>query len=168
MSQDSESHTVTILYDRPLVRHALNCFMLKRIGKIFFVVLGLVILGLGYAYFINSWSRTSTCILLVLVVAVCILIFSYFARLRASEGFFQKADDPSAQISFTDDGVETESDLGMSNLKWSVFEELLKFPKVWLLVYAKSAYLTLPVDQLTSECMTFIDEKLIANETAEE
>jgi hypothetical protein len=41
-----------------------------------------------------------------------------------------------------------------------VFDEILKFPDVWLLVYAKSGYMTLPIDQLTPECMEFIDTQI--------
>jgi hypothetical protein len=63
-------------------------------------------------------------------------------------------------FTFDDEGVRTESDLGTTDLKWQVFDEILKFPEVWLLVYAKSGYMTLPVDQLTPECMQFIEVQM--------
>ncbi|MEO6334426.1 MAG: YcxB family protein [Pyrinomonadaceae bacterium] len=102
---------------------------------------------------------------IAVTIAVGITFFSwiYFVRLRTAEGFFDKADDPTVVFRFTVDGVQTESDLGSSNLKWTVFDELLKFPDVWLLVYANSGYMTLPVDNLTPECMEFIDQQLERN-----
>jgi len=164
MSQGSVSHTSTITYDRPLVRRALNRFMMKRIGKSFFVALALLAMCLAYFYFTNTWSHWTSFLACTLVVAILLIICIYFVRLRALEGFFDKADEPTAKITFTIDGVKTESDLGTSDLKWRVFDEVLKFSDVWLLVYAKSGYMTLPVDQLTPGSMAFIEQQLASNE----
>ena len=95
-----------------------------------------------------------------LVIAIAFVVVMYFARLRAAEGFFDKSNEPTVAITFSDTGVETLSDIGSSKLNWSVFEEILKFPDVWLLVYAKSGYITLPLAQLSSDCRKFIDDKM--------
>lgn len=153
-------HTATIRYDRPLVRRALNRYFARRLGKPFFVVLLLSLATLAYAYVAGSWSRPLTLVAIAFAVALAFLGFVYFARLRSSEGFFDKATNPTVTFTFTDEGVRTESELGTSDLKWLVFDEVLKFPEVWLLVYARSGYMTLPVDQLSLDCLQFIDQQV--------
>ena len=159
-------HTATIKYDRPLVRRALNRFMVKRLGKTFFLGLPALILVFLFFYFTNSWTWPITLMAIVIAAVLLFLSFVYYARLRAAEGFFDKANDPTVTLRFTAEGVRTESELGTSDIKWVVFEEILKFRDVWLLVYAKSGYMTLPLDQLTPECSQFIEQQMIARKHA--
>ncbi len=160
------SYTATIKYDRPLVRRALNRFMARRVGKSFVAFPVVVILYL-FSYFTNSWSWPLTYSAIAVALALVFLSYVYYARLRATEGFFDKANDPTVTLIFTTDGIRTESDLGTSDLKWKVFDEIPKFPDVWLLVYAKSGYITLPLDQLTPACTQFIEQQMIANHTVD-
>ena len=157
------SYTATIKYDRPLVRRALNRFMVRRLGVTFFVVLTLLVATLIFSYFDASWSWLLTYCLIAIAFALAFISFVYYARLRAAEGFFDKANDPIVTLRFTAEGVRTESDLGTSDLKWHVFDEILKFRDIWLLVYAKSGYMTLPLDQMTPECSQFIEQQIAAH-----
>ena len=156
------SHTAIIKYDRPLVRRALNRFMVKRLGKLFFVALLAIMIVFFYLYLTGTWTWLRTYLAIALATVLAFLSFVYYARLRAAEGFFDKSNDPTVTFRFTTEGVRTESDLGSADLKWQVFDEILKFQDVWLLVYAKSGYMTLPVDQLTPECSQFIEQQMIA------
>ena len=160
------SHTATIKYDRPLVRRALNRFMVKRLGESSFLALLAVTSVFLFSYFTDSWTWPLTYMAIAIAAALAFLSFVYYARLRAAEGFFDKANDPTVTLRFTSEGVRTESDLGSTDLKWKVFEEILRFPDVWLLVYAKSGYMTLPLDQLTPECSQFIEQQMIAHKAA--
>ena len=160
------SHTAIIKYDRPLVRRALNRFMVRRLGTSFFIALLVIIVVFFFSYLTGSWNWLLTYIALAIATVLAFLSFVYYARLRAAEGFFDKANDPTVTFRFTTEGVRTESDLGSADLKWQVFDEILKFQDVWLLVYAKSGYMTLPLDQLTPECSQFIEQQMIARKHA--
>jgi hypothetical protein len=154
-------HTIEVTYDRRLVRRALNRFMAKRLGWLTFAAIfalgTLLILQIGFGSW-NIWSA-GTLVLWLLIVGMLTLI--YLGRLRASEGFFQKSSSSTVKFVFTDDGVRTESDVGSSDLKWKAFDELLKFSDVWLLIYAKSGYMTLPTTELSQECRDFIESKIL-------
>lgn len=152
------AHSVTIRYDRPLVRRALNRYFVRRLGKPFFVVLALLGVYLVYALLSNSWEGTLTYLSIPLILVSAFMGMAYYARLRASEAFFDKANEPTVELTFSESGVETQSDLGTSELKWSVFDGVMKFSDIWLLVYARSGYMTLPVDQLSPECRQFIED----------
>ncbi|MGD9562843.1 MAG: YcxB family protein [Pyrinomonadaceae bacterium] len=134
--------------------------MARRLGKSFFVVIAAVLAIFLVSLFTGTWTWPLTVLGVILLAALSFIVFVYLGRLRAAEGFFDKANEPSVTFQFTDDGVITESDLGRTNLKWQVFEEILKFPDIWLLVYAKSGYMTLPIDQLTPGCLQFIEEQI--------
>lgn len=159
------SHVATIKYDRPLVRRALNRFMVRRLGKLFFLVLLAIIFSLLFSFFSGSWAWPLTYVVIALAAGLAFLLFVYFARLRAAEGFFDKTDNHTVTFRFTTEGVRTESDLGSTDLKWQVFEEILKFHDIWLLIYAKSGYMTLPLDQLTPDCSQFIEQQMATNST---
>ena len=93
------SHTATIKYDRPLVRRALNRFMVKRLGKPFFVALLAALLAFSFSYFTDSWTWPLTYMAIAIAAALAFVLFVYFARLRAAEGFFDKANDPTVNRS---------------------------------------------------------------------
>lgn len=154
------SCSVTVKYDKALVRKALNRYMLRRLGKSFFIAVAAALFVFLFAFLGGAWSWLLTVLGLVLLAAFAFLVFVYFARLRAAEGFFDEANDPVVKFHFTAEGVRTESDIGSTDLKWPVFEEILKFPEVWLLVYARSGYMTLPTDQLSAECRQFIEKQI--------
>lgn len=156
------SCSATIKYDRKLVRRALNRYMFRRLGTPFFVTVAAAIAVFAATFLSGAWTWLLTAIGLVLLSALAFLLFVYIARLRAAEGFFDKANEPTVTFQFTDNGVQTVSDLGMTDLKWQVFEEILKFPDVWLLVYAKNGYMTLPVDQLEPACLQYIEKQVSA------
>jgi len=134
--------------------------MLKRLGKPFFIVVFVAVAIFLLSFIFGAWSWLLTIIGLIFLAALAFLVFVYIARLRAGEGFFDKVNEPTVTFQFTIDGVQTISDLGSTDMKWQVFDEVLKFPDIWLLVYAKSGYMTLPVDQLTPECKQFIDAQI--------
>jgi hypothetical protein len=90
--------------------------------------------------------------------------FIYFMRLRASEGFFEHCDNHTASFIFSNQGVKTESQIGTTEFKWQIFDELLKFPDVWLLVYVKSGYITLPTIELSTECKHLIEKNIPKHE----
>ncbi len=142
------------------MRKALNRYLLRRLGWKFFAALLVSLLVLAYAYFADSWSWFLSVVTAIQAPAVAFLLVVYFARLRAAEGFFDKGGEPVVTFQFEDGGIRTESDLGSADLKWQVFDEILKFPDLWLVTYSKGCYMTLPLDQLTIECKDFIETKV--------
>lgn len=153
-------YTIEVTYDRSLVRLALNRFMVKRLGWLTFVFVFGIGVYLTVEMLSGSWSNWSTAIAALWIIVVGILGVVYIARMRASEGFFQNSRDCKVQFVFSEDGVKTNSDVGTSDVKWKVFNELLKFRDVWLLVYAKSGYMTIPALQLSEEAKVFIESKI--------
>lgn len=159
-------YSTQVTYDRPLVRRALNRFMVNRMGWTLIVAIPGTFLFLAVLFLMKIWSFWLSLGLAALVIVVVVITYIYFLRLRTSEGFFDKVQDPTVTFTFGPDGVRTDSQLGSSELKWAAFDELLKFPDVWLLIYTRSAYITLPTNALTLECQAFIEEKLTSSKAS--
>ncbi len=155
------NHVVTVFYDRALVKKALNRFFMKRLKITLFALPALLMLC-GVFYFNSTWNNFDTVLATLLLVFLGIMIFIYILRLRMSYEFLSRVSDPSVEFTFTDEGVATKSELGSAELKWPAFNEILKFPDLWLLIYYQSAYLTLPTEAMSEECRAFI-EMQIAN-----
>ena len=52
------------------------------------------------------------------------------------------------------------SDVGTTTLQWSAVKELWQFPSVWLLLYSKTQFSTLPVACLPPDLQTFVQERV--------
>ena len=131
------NYSIEVRYDRPLVRRALNRFMLDRLGWTSVIGLPVALLFLLLMFLSGSWSLWLSIVAGLLAVAVVTIAYIYYIRLETSEGFFARTKDPTVTFFFTSDAVRTDSELGSSELKWLVFDEILKFRDVWLLIYAE-------------------------------
>ena len=160
------NYSVNVKYDRRLVRRALNRFMFDRMGWTFVLGFPGLSLLLLILFLSGAWNVWLSVVSVALAIVIGIITYIYFLRLKTSEGFFEKAKDPSVKFIFTAEGVKMDSEVGSSELKWAVFDELLRFPDVWLLIYARSGYLTLPTSALTTECKALIEEKVLSSKKA--
>lgn len=68
----------------------------------------------------------------------------------------------SVSYELSDDIFKAKSAMGTIELKWSSFKALWVFQKVWLLVFDKNGYVTLPTDQISDEIKEFLRKKIIS------
>lgn len=165
MQTDPTSHTLSFTYDRPLVRRALRRFMTKRLGLFSRMFPALIIAWLAWDVLNDSWTDTDTFLAGFLGVIVVVALSVYMGRMRAAVGFLDQSMDPMVSLTFTEAGICTQAEIGSSNLKWSMFEELLKFRDVWLLVYDGSGFMTVPTAQMSPACAEFIERCFKARDT---
>jgi hypothetical protein len=160
------THSMNVCYDRPLVRRALNRFMFDRMGWSLVAGLPVASLFLLLLSLWGTWDTWLTVMSIALAITIGVISYVYILRFKTSDRFFEKAKDPTVKFIFSSEGVKTESEIGTSELKWAVFDELLIFPDVWLLIYARSGYLTLPTKALTEECKVFIKDRMPSSKKA--
>lgn len=153
---DSMEHTIEVTYDRPMVRRALLRYMVKRLGWHTIALFVFLATSLAIPGIAGYWSGWSTSLAVALVAVVAIVTLACIARLRASEGFFQRSKSCAVTFVFSEEGVRTVSELGTSHLRWQAFDEILQFDEYWLLIYAQSGYMTIPTEKLSEELKGFI------------
>ncbi len=155
---------MAITNDRQLARRAVHRFMTQRLGWSTPVLLTTLAGWISWDFLAGTWSGTDT-VLGGAFAILTTLFLIYVVRLRAANEFLKRLGDHRVHYTFSETGVRTDSALGSSELKWSSFDEVLKFRDVWLLVYAKNSYLTLPTIHLSRECAGFIDKHVTGRET---
>jgi len=149
-------HETTLIYSTALLRQAVFAFWRRSVGVGFFVALliaaiGLVILvALGQA----SWLIGGLAAVLVLGIAFAIVV--YVVHYRRSLHKFHQMDTPRSTFRADESSFTMSSDIGTTTLQWSAVKELWQFPSVWLLLYSKAQFTTLPVACLPPETQAYI------------
>ena len=149
-------HEATLIYNTTLLRQAVFAFWRRSVGVGFFVALliaalGLVVLmALGQA----SWLIGGLAVVLVLGIAFATVV--YVVHYRNSLRKFRQMDNPQATFRAEESSFTMSSDIGTTTLQWSAVKELWQFPSVWLLLYSKSQFTTLPLACLPPETQAYI------------
>jgi hypothetical protein len=156
------SHEVTLIYSESLLRQAVFAFWRRSVGVGFFVALLVAALGLGVlvAQGQASWIVAALAALLVLGIAYATAV--YLVHYRNSLRKFREMDKPRATFRADESSFTMSSDIATTTLQWSVVKELWQFPTVWLLLYSKAQFSTLPLACLSPETQAFILQRVQA------
>jgi len=92
----------------------------------------------------------------VLVLGTAFPIVVYVVHYRRSLQKFHQMDNPQATFRAEESSFTMVSDIGTTTLQWSAVKELWQFPNVWLLLYSKAQFTTLPLSCLPSETQAYI------------
>lgn len=150
------SHEATLIYSETLLRQAVFAFWRRSVGVGFFVALLVAALGLGVlvAQGVASWLIAALAAVLVLGIAFATVV--YVVHYRNSLRKFHQMDKPQATFRADESSFTMSSDIGTTTLQWSAVKELWQFPSVWLLLYSKSQFSTLPLACLSPETQAHI------------
>ena len=156
------SHEATLIYSESLLRQAVFAFWRRSVGVGFFIALLVAALGLGVlvAQGQASWIVAVLAALLVLGIAYATAV--YLVHYRNSLRKFREMDKPRATFCADESSFTMSSDIGTTTLQWSVVKELWQFPTVWLLLYSKAQFSTLPLACLSPETQAFILQRVQA------
>lgn len=99
---------------------------------------------------------------IALVFATAIYSLYFICRKQAITTF-NSMKNPDAQWKFTDENVQTESDIGKAELNWTVIKKIWRFEGVWLLFYGNGSFSVLPTDGLDIEALQFMENKVTKN-----
>ena len=155
-------HEATLTYTEPLLRQAVWRFWWRSVGVGYVVALALlgISCGVSLARGDYSWFTGATGTLFVLGIAIAVAL--YFIHYRRSLGKFRAMADPHGQLRADEAGFTFFSSLGSVTLPWSTVTELWCFDEVWLLLYSKAQFNTLPVADLPPALQSFILQRLQA------
>ncbi|NOS82686.1 MAG: YcxB family protein, partial [Nitrospira sp.] len=80
----------------------------------------------------------------------------YIIHYRNSLRKFRQMAKPQATFLADDTSFTITSDIGTTTLQWSSVKELWQFPNVWLFLYSKGQFTTLPLGCLSPETQAHI------------
>ena len=70
---------------------------------------------------------------------------------------------PEATLELGYDRFRITSDVGSSEIEWSLITQVWCFKNVWLLFFSAGEFMTLPVTDISPESKSFIAKKAKAN-----
>ena len=99
----------------------------------------------------------------VLVLGIGFAAAVYVVHYRKSLRKFRQMDKPQATFRADESSFTMSSDVGTTTLQWSAVKELWQFPGVWLLLYSKTQFSTLPLACLSPETQAYIVQRIRAS-----
>ncbi|MBK5281484.1 MAG: YcxB family protein [Nitrospiraceae bacterium] len=150
------SHEATLIYSKALLRQAVFAFWRRSVGIGFFVALLIAALGLVVLMALGQASWIIAALAAVLVLGIAFAIVVFVVHYRRSLHKFRQMDQPRATFRADESSFTMGSDIGTTTLQWSAVKELWQFPSVWLLLYSKAQFTTLPVTCLPPETQAYI------------
>ena len=154
------SHEATLIYSEALLRQAVFAFWRRSVGVGFLAALLVAVLGLVVlvAQGMASWLVGTIAAVLVLGIGFAAAV--YVVHYRNSLRKFRQMDKPQATFRADESSFTIISDIGPSTLQWSTVKELWQFPSVWLLLYSKAQFTTLPLACLSPETQAYIVQRV--------
>jgi hypothetical protein len=152
-------HTFRATITKDLAIKALHRFYFKTIGTSILFLSGFLIVISAWDIFKQHFVWTFYSQVAVLVFLIVVIGFSYFLRRNRISKLYAKGDSLEVTYELNDENYTASSSYGSVKFDWSKFHSLWIFPECWLLFYQRNGYLTLPLDQLSSEIQEFIKKK---------
>jgi hypothetical protein len=151
-------HEATLIYSESLLRQAVFAYWRRSVGVGFFVALIIAALGLVVLVALGQSSWIIGALAAVLVLGISFATVVYVVHYRNSLRKFRQMDKPQSTFRADESSFTMSSDVGTTTLQWSAVKELWQFPSVWLLLYSKSQFSTLPLTCLSPETQAYIVE----------
>jgi hypothetical protein len=150
------SHEATLIYSESLLRQAVFGFWHRSVGIGFFVALLIAALGLVVLVALGQSSWIIGGLATVLAVGAAFAIVVYVVHYRRSLQKFRQMNSPQATFRAEESSFTMISDIGTTTLQWSAVKELWQFSNVWLLLYSKAQFTTLPLACLPPDTQAYI------------
>jgi hypothetical protein len=156
-------YRATLTYSEPLVARAVALYW-RRSVSIGLVVAVLVTIA-ALLWFVTNGDRTWVVGLLGAVVALGVLFpaLVYVVHYRNSMGRFREMAKPVAEFIVDDDAFTLTSDRGTTTLKWSAIREVWRYDLLWLLLFSRAQFVTVPLDGVSEQMRVFVLERIRAS-----
>lgn len=153
-------YKATLVYTEALLRQAVWGFWRRTVGVGFVVAWVIsalcwgVLMAQGYA----TWLLGA--LAAVLVMAVVLVAALYGVHYRNTMRTFKAMGNAPATFCADESSFTTSSTIGSATLQWSAVRELWRFQDVWLLVYGKSQFSTLPLTCMSAPMQAFVVQRI--------
>jgi hypothetical protein len=155
-------HRTTLRYTERLIAQAVRLYWRKTVGLGLFVAVGLMIAFLAWRIIDGDRSWVVGLVGAVVLLGVFMPLAVYAVHYRNSMGKFREMSQPVAELVAGQDAITISSDRGSSSLRWELVKEVWCFESLWLLLFSKSQFVTLPLENLPGPMQAFILERIKA------
>jgi len=153
-------HRATLKYSERLVAQAVRLYWRKTVGFGLLVAVTIMIAFLGWRLVDGDRSWVVGLGAAVVLLGVFMPVTVYVVHYRNSISKFREMSQPVAELVADEDTITISSDLGSSSLKWELVKEVWRFETLWLLLFSKSQFVTLPLEDLPGPLQAFILDRV--------
>lgn len=151
-------------YSEALIREGILAYWRKQIGIIFPLVAMLLSAYFGYLVVAGNRSWWVGVLGTVVVLAFATMAASYFVHLDRSLKRLRRMKSPEAVLELSEERFKVTSDIGSSEIQWSLVRKLWRFENIWILFFSGDEFMLIPVAELPLEVRSSIEAKLVAND----
>jgi hypothetical protein len=155
--------TVTLTYSEKFIKEAVRSYWWKTVGPLFPLVSLLLAAFVVYRAINGDRSWFIGVLGAVVIIGVVMMIASYFVHLNRSLARLRRMKTPEATLELGKERFRVVSDVGASEIQWSLIKQLWRFKHAWLLLFSGSEFMTLPIDGLSEQIKEFITERAKEN-----
>ncbi|WP_077038395.1 YcxB family protein [Pelomonas sp. KK5] len=154
------THEATLIYSERILRDAVFAFWRRTVGTRFLLVLLLLAATLGTLVVQGDTSWVVGVLASVLALGMAFAGALYVVHYRNALAKFRAMGGSQASFSVGETSFTFSSKLGTTTLGWSSVEELWQFETVWLFLFSKAQFSTLPLDCISPEIQSFILQRI--------
>ncbi len=101
--------------------------------------------------------------LCIFQVRLSIIAFVFLVHYRNSQAKFLALEQHIANLELTDSKIIISSNLGYSEVPWSAVTEIWGSERLWLLLFSKAQFITLPFASLSDDLQKFLLDRAATN-----
>lgn len=150
---------IRLHYSERLIRDAVRAYWWKQIGPKFVIATVLMSIYLVYRLVSGDRGWIVGVVGAVLVLAFGIMAATYFVHLRRSLSRLRRMKVPEGTLEIAEERFKVTSDVGASEIEWSLISGIWRFKKVWLLFFSAGEFMTLPIADISPDSRSFILKK---------
>lgn len=145
-----------LIYNESLIRGAVFAYWRRTVGALFVPVWLALTVWFVLLLVQRDLSWQTGVIGTVIGFGFLISASVYVVHYRNSLAKFRDLKESMATFHADDSSFTFESSIGKSTLHWAAVKEVWKFQDVWLLLFSKASFSTLPVANLSPELQRLI------------
>lgn len=155
-------YRTTLRYTETLITQAVRLYWRRTVGLGFLVAVVLMFAFLIWLLVEGDRSWIIGLVAAVVLLGVIMPVAVYVAHYRNSIGKFREMSQPVAELVADQNGLTMSSDRGSSSLKWELVKEVWRYDTLWLLLFSKAQFVTLPLADLPDPMQAFMLERVQA------
>jgi hypothetical protein len=153
-------YKLVLNYTEALIRQAVFHFWWRTVGVTFFVVLFILSILFDFLLFVKVSGWQVWALGAVLIFSVSLIALIYFVHYKRSMGKFRSMTSPETSINISEEELSFSSSLGTQSIKWGTVSEVWVFKNMWLFLYSKAQFSTIPLNGIPEEAKDYILSKI--------
>jgi hypothetical protein len=156
-------HRAILRYTEPLVAQAVRLYWRRTIGLGLFVAVALLAALLVWRVADGDRSWLVGLLAAVVLLGVLVPMAVFVVHYRNSMGKFREMAEPVAEFLADEDVFTLSSDRGTTTLKWGSVTEVWRFHSLWLLLFSKAQFVTIPLEGMPEQMRSFVLDRVNAS-----